>query len=226
MMRLLYTPSACSISPHIVLEEIGEPFQAQLVNIKGGETRSEAFLKINPKGKIPVLVLDDGTVVTENPIILQLLARTYPHKGLMPANREFEALQVCEYLTGTVQNFGLARLLRPGLFCEDEKYWDGVRKEGEKVLEKGFELIGQRLGRGPFLFDQFSIADASLFYFELRASGLRINLPAVVRSHYDMMRKRPAVLKVLAREDLNIADFLLEDFDELYDTERYGAPSG
>jgi glutathione S-transferase len=79
-MRLLYTPAACSISPHIVLEEIGEPFETQRIAIMQGETRSDAFLRINPKGKIPVLVLDDGIVVTENPVILQLLARTSPER--------------------------------------------------------------------------------------------------------------------------------------------------
>ena len=210
MMRLLYTPSACSISPHIVLEEIGELFETQLVAIMQGETRSDAFLRVNPKGKIPVLVLDDGTVVTENPVILQLLARTYPERGLLPTDRirEFEALQVCEYLTGTVQNFGIARLFRPSLFCEGEQYWNDIRKEGEKVMLKGFDLIAPRLESGPFLFDQFSIADASLFYFELHASRLRIAMPTAVRSHFDMMMNRPSVQKVLAREELKLADFL------------------
>jgi glutathione S-transferase len=209
-LRLLYTPAACSISSHIVLEEIGEPFETQRIAIMDGETRSEAFLSINPKGKIPVLILDDQTIVTENPVILQFLARMHPEHGLLPGGlrREIEALEVCEYLTGTVQNFGIARLFRPALFCEDKECWDDVRKEGERVMLKGFELIAPRLAGGPYLFDQFSIADASLFYFELHASRLRIAMPVAVRSHFDRMLKRPAVQKVLAREELNLADFL------------------
>jgi glutathione S-transferase len=207
-MRLYYSPSACSIIPHIVLEEIGEPFVPHLV--VRGQTRSDTFLSVNPKGKIPVLVLDDGIVVTENPIILQLLARMYPAHGLLPTTRtdEFGALQVCEYLIGTVQVFGLTRLFRPSVFCEDEGHWENIRREGEKVLLEGFHLIAPRLETGPFLFERFSIADAALFYFELHASRLRIAMPSVVRSHFDMMIRRPAVQKVLVREELNMADFL------------------
>lgn len=210
-MRLLYTSAACSISAHIALEEIGEPFETQYVAILEGETRSDAFLSINPKGKIPVLVLNDGTVVTENPVILQFLARTFPEHGLLPADRigEFEALQICEYLTGTVQNFGIARLFRPSMFCESEESFDDIRKQGEEVLLKAFDLIAPRLENGPFLFDQFSIADASLLYFQLHANRLRIAMPAAVRSHFNKMINRPTVQKVLAREDLNLSDFLL-----------------
>jgi glutathione S-transferase len=207
-MQLYYTPSACSIIPHIVLEEIGERFVVH--HVARGQTRSDAFLCVNPKGKIPVLVLNDETVVTENPVILQLLAKMYPARGLLPTDRigEFEALQICEYLIGTVQVFGLTRLFRPSVFCEDEGHWDSIRKEGEKVLLKGFDLIATRLEGRPFLFDRFSVADASLFYFELHASRLRITMPALVRCHFDMMMKRPAVRKVLAREGLNMADFV------------------
>lgn len=209
-MRLLYTPAACSISPHIVLEEIGEPFETQFIDILQGETRSEKFLSLNPKGKIPTLILDDKTVVTESPVILQLLARMYPERELLPKNqtREFEALQICEYLTGTVQNFGIARLFRPSMFCAAAEHADEIRKEGAKVMLKGFDLIAPRLEKGPFLFDQFSIADASLFYFELHASRLRIAMPAAVQSHFDRMTKRPSVQKVMEREGVKLADFL------------------
>jgi glutathione S-transferase len=209
-MKLLYTPAACSISPHIVLEEIGRPFETQFVDILRGETRTEAFLRINPKGKIPTLILDDGAVVTESPVILQVLARMYPESGLLPKDRagEFEALQICEYLTGTVQNFGIARLFRPGLFCAAEQYADEIRREGKNVMLKGFDLMAARLEKGPFLLQQFSIADASLFYFELHASRLKIPMPPAVQAHFNMMTERLSVLKVMAREGLNLADFI------------------
>lgn len=209
-MRLLYTPAACSISPHIALEETGQPFETQAIAIMQGETRSDAFLSINPKGKIPVLILDDGTVVTENPVILQLIARLFPESGLLPADRagEYEALQLCEYQTGTMQTLGIGRLFRPGIFSPAPEHADDIREEGATIMRKGFELIAPRLEKGPFLFDRFSIADASLFYFELHASRLRIAMPAAVRAHFDMMLKRPAVERVIAREGVNLAEFL------------------
>src|ERR1700733_2844369 len=151
LMKLLYTPAPCSISPHIVLEEIGRPFETQFVDILKGETRTESFLRINPKGKIPTLILDDGTVVTESPVILQVLARMFPESGLLPGgpSREVEALQICEYLTGTVQKFGIARLFRPSLFCAAEEFADEIRREGKNVMLKGFDLIAPRLENGP-----------------------------------------------------------------------------
>ena len=207
-MRLFYSPSACSIIPHIVLEEIGRPFDAQ--HVLRGETQSDAYLRINPKGKVPLLVLDHGVVVTENPVILQLLARMYPECELLPPNHdnEYEALQICEYLIGTIQVYGLTKLFRPSLFCEEEQHWDGIRKQGEQMLLKGFDLIAPRLGRGPFLFERFSIADACMFYFELHASRLRIAMPGAVRAHFDIMMARQSVQKVILREGLDLADFL------------------
>jgi glutathione S-transferase len=130
-----------------------------------------------------VLVLDDGNAVTETPVILQLIARMYPERGLLPTDRlrEFEALQICEYLSNTVHNFGLTRLFRPQVFCAHEERWDDVRKEGEQVLKTAFDLIAPRLENGPLLFDRFSIADASLFFFELHARRLQISMPVTVR---------------------------------------------
>lgn len=210
-MRLYLTPGACSISPHIVLEEIGEPFETRHVAIMQGESRSDAFLSINPKGKIPVLVLDDGNVVTENPVILQLLARLYPDHRLLPADRagEFDALQLCEYLTGTVHTLGLGRLFRPGMFDPDPDHADDVRAEGARIIAKGFDLVAPRLLERPYLCEAFSIADASLFYFELHANRLGIEMPAAVRLHFERMLERPAVVRVLAKEGLDRADFRL-----------------
>jgi glutathione S-transferase len=209
-MRLIYSPAACSISPHIVLEEIGQPFIADRVLVRQGAAQTDAFLKVNPKGKVPVLVLDDGSVVTETPVILQFLATTYADRGLMPPSRMqgFETLQICEYFSNTVHNYALTRLFRPQYFCMHEEHWDDIRKEGEAILHEAFSLIAPRLENGPFLFDQFSIADASLFFFELHASRLQIAMPAAVRTHFDLLMQRPSVQSVMAREELDPADFL------------------
>ena len=209
-MQLFYSPGACSISSHLILEEIRQPFATVRVSTKEGGTQTDAFLSLNPKGKVPVLVLDDGSVVTETPVILQLIARMYPERGLLPTDllREFDALQICEYLSNTVHNFGLTRLFRPQLFCAHEEHWDGVRKQGERVLKKAFDLIASRLANRPHLFDEFSIADSALFFFELHASRLQISMPAAVRAHFELLMTRPSVQRALATEELNLAEFL------------------
>lgn len=206
-MRLLYTPGACSISPHIILEEIGRPYETRPVAIMDGETRSEAFLHVNPKGKVPVLILDDDMVVTENPVILQLLAQMFPEARLLPTDRAgtYEALQLCEYFTGTMHGLGLSRLFRPGMFCAAPDQMETVRRQGADVIAKGFDLIAPRLERGGYLLGAFSIADASLFYLEFHACRLGITMPDAVLAHFLRMIERPSVQHVLAKEELSLA---------------------
>lgn len=209
-MRLYYAAGGCSISPHLVLEKIGKPFEVDHVKIREGGTRAAAFLRMNPKGKTPVLVLDDGTVMTENPIICQYLADTNPAAELLPTDLKtrFEALQISAYFCDTVHNYGLTRLFRPQFFCGGESYWDGIRKEGEQMLLKAFSLIAPRLEMSKFLFDKFSITDAAVFFFEMHASRLKIAMPASVQAHFERLLSFPETQRVLAREELDMAEYL------------------
>jgi len=77
MLTLYYAPGACSIAPHIVLEESGEKYEAQAVDLANGEQRSERYLKINPQGRVPVLRLDDGEFLSENTAILPYLGKRF-----------------------------------------------------------------------------------------------------------------------------------------------------
>ncbi|MCS6945130.1 MAG: glutathione S-transferase N-terminal domain-containing protein, partial [Sutterellaceae bacterium] len=78
-MKLYYSPGACSLSPHIVLRELGVPFELVKVNLKTKRTADDRdFTTINPKGYVPALELDDGQVLTEGPAIVQYLADRNP----------------------------------------------------------------------------------------------------------------------------------------------------
>lgn len=212
-MRLYYSPNGCSISPHLALEEIGRPFEVERLVVAEGATRTETFLSINPKGKTPVLELDDGTIVTENPVILQYLARSCPDSNLLPKNRrqEFEALSISEYFSNTVHNFGLTPLFRPQFFCDSELSWEGIREKGKAILQEAFNLIAPQLKRSTFLFHDFSVADASVFYSEMHASRMRIGMPASVRAHFEALMAKAGTQRVLAREGLDPAAFLPTD---------------
>ena len=83
MLILYYWPGASSVVPHIVLEEIGAPYERQVVNLAQGEHKSGAYLKINPHGKVPALAVD-GLVLTENVAILTYLAKRFPETQLLP----------------------------------------------------------------------------------------------------------------------------------------------
>jgi glutathione S-transferase len=83
MLILYYWPGASSVVPHIVLEEIGAPYERQLVNLAQGEHKGGAYLKINPHGRVPALAVD-GMVLTENVAILTYLAKRFPETQLLP----------------------------------------------------------------------------------------------------------------------------------------------
>src|ERR1700720_4401269 len=103
-MKLMYSPGACSIGIHVLLEEIGKPYEAQLVNLReGGQFKTE-FTSINPKSKVPTLVRDDGSVLTEYGAIARWLARTHPEAALLPQDPDSEAraIELLDYVVGTV----------------------------------------------------------------------------------------------------------------------------
>src|SRR5689334_20681556 len=98
-MKFYWGPHTCAIGIHILLEEIGKPYESVKMDVAGGATQQEPFKSINPKGKVPTLVRDDGTVMTEYGAIATWLARTNPDKGLIPADPEAErrGMEVMDY---------------------------------------------------------------------------------------------------------------------------------
>ena len=98
-MKLYFSPGACSLASHIMLREVGAEFDLEQVDNKAKKTKSGAdFWQINPKGYVPVLELDDGRRITENPAILQYIGDQYPNSGLVPACGSFERYRVQEWL--------------------------------------------------------------------------------------------------------------------------------
>src|SRR5262249_33532325 len=101
MLTLYYAPGACSMAAHIVLEESGEKYQPKKVNLAGGEQRTEAYLKINPQGRVPALKLDDGGPLAENTAILPYLGKRF---GLWPSDpvAEAKALSLIGFFAASV----------------------------------------------------------------------------------------------------------------------------
>ena len=98
-MKLYFSPGACSLSPHIVLHELGLPFEAVQVDLKTKRLKDGAdFWQVNPKGYVPTLQLDDGAILTEGPAIVQYLADQKPTAGLAPANGSFARYRLQEWL--------------------------------------------------------------------------------------------------------------------------------
>ena len=205
-MKLMYSPGACSIGIHVLLEEIGKPYEAQLVNLREGAQFKPEFTSVNPKSKVPTLVRDDGSVLTEYPAIAYWLARTNPDKKLLPDDVDAQArvLEALDYCVATVHMQGFSRLFRASNYTPNPADEDKVKERGKEMVEKGFAVMDKALAGKDYLAGSFSIADSALFYVEFWG-GKRMNmkLPPNCEAHLDRMMARPAVQRVLQQEGLN-----------------------
>jgi len=205
-MKLMYSPGACSIGIHVLLEEIGKPYEAQLVNLREGAQYKAEFTLVNPKSKVPTLVRDDGSVLTEYPAIAYWLARTNPDKKLLPddVDSQARALEALDYAVATIHMQGFGRLFRAANFTPNPEDEDKVKERGKEVAEKGFALMDKALAGKDYVAGPFSIADSALFYVEFwGAKRMNMKLPPNCEAHLNRMLARPAVQRVLQQEGLN-----------------------
>ena len=204
-MKLYYTPGACSMGIHVLLEEIGKPYEAVKLDIRAGENTRPPFSELNPKGKVPTLQRDDGSVVTEYPVIAYYLAKKNPDAGLLPRDEDAElrAAEVMDYVVSTVHMQGFARLFRPGNFSANEAEHDAVRAKGREIIEKGFALLDKTMAGKDYVAGPYSCADSALFYVEFwAAERMNIPLPPNLAAHFERMMARPAVRRVIEQEGL------------------------
>ena len=205
-MKLMYSPGACSIGIHVLLEEIGKPYETRLVNLREGAQYKPDFTSVNPKSKVPTLVRDDGSVLTEYPAIAYWLARTNPEKKLLPDDVDAQArmIEALDYAVATVHMQGFGRLFRAANFTPNPEDEDKVKERGKELVEKGFAVLDKALAGKDYLAGSFSIADSALFYVEFWG-GKRMNmkLPPNCEAHLNRMMARPAVQRVLQQEGLN-----------------------
>src|SRR5690606_6997647 len=129
-MKLFYAPGACSLGIHLLLEEIGKPYEIARVDLASGAQYQPEYLKVNPKSKVPALLRDDGSIVTEYPAIATWLAKSNPEKNLIPANLEDEVrmIELMEYIVSTLHMQAFGRIFRPAKFCENEAEHAAIRE--------------------------------------------------------------------------------------------------
>lgn len=202
-MKLFYAPGACSIGIHVVLEEIGAPYEAQKIDLRSGEQMKEPYASLNPKGKVPALLRDDGRLITEYPVISTWLAETFPEAGLMPAqpDERLQAAMTTDFVVATLHMQGFSRLFRPSAFAPSEADADKVKERGKQIAAKGFEVIAKEMDGQDWVAGTYSYADAALFYVEWWAKArLNLPVPAALAAHLGRMMARPAVQRVLQAE--------------------------
>lgn len=204
-MKFYMAPGSCSTGIHILLETLELPFEVWIVNIPAGENMRPEYLKINPRGTVPSLVLDDGTALTDFKTIAVWLADRYPRGRLLPEDPALrqQVIDLLEFALIQLHGEGFTRIF------VTERYAPGnqaaaqadVRSHGRDIVSQAFDILERKLpADGYAVGPQFTVADAALFYNEFWADKLGIPLPPKVAAHYRRVRARPVVKAVLAEE--------------------------
>ena len=206
MDTLYYSPGACSLAPHILLKEIGEPFELRRVSIAEGQHLEPEYLALNPRGRVPTLVTH-GAVVTEAAAILLHLAARHPRLDLAPGAGIANA-RCCEWLMflAASVHIAYAQLWRPRRFTlEPGPHDEALARAGRADIVRYTADVEARLGSPWALGERYSIVDAYLlpFYRWSVRIGLDLEQSAPKWSAWrDAMLQRPAVLHVLQAEGL------------------------
>lgn len=203
-MKLYYSPGACSLGIHILLEETGIPCEMEVVSLKEGAQHKPYFTAINPKAKIPALMRDNGHLLTEYPAIATYIARTSPAAGLIPtdADAEAQAIEAMDYVVATVHMQGFARIARPGNFSPNEAEKEAVQARGREIYAKGVGMLDSALAGKDWIAGPYSLADAALFYVSNWSPRADVALPPNLAAHFARMKQRPAVQRAMAAEGL------------------------
>jgi glutathione S-transferase len=201
IMKLYYSPGACSLSPHIVFCELGLAPTLVKVSTKTHQTEDGAdFYGINPKGYVPVLELDNGQRLTEGPVIVQYLADLAPEKKLVPANGTFERYRLQEWL-GYI-NSEVHKLFGP-LF--DPTISVEQKAATQKRIGARLDWIAPQLADKYFLLgEQFTVADAYLFTILNWTGfvGMDLGKWPTLANYVGRIAARPAVQAALKAEGL------------------------
>src|SRR5262245_19575772 len=204
MLNLYYAPQTCALASHITLEEAGAQFEVTRVDFTKEEQRKPAYLKINPKGRVPSLITDHG-ILTETPAILVYRAQRYPNAGLAPFDDPFAFARVQSfnsYLCSTV-HVAHAHRMRGHRWVDDPAAIQAMKKKVPQSVGDCFELIEKEMFEGPYVMgERYTICDPYLFTLTqwLALDGVDINRFPKIRDHHTRVAARPAVAKAVADE--------------------------
>lgn len=204
MLKLFYSPGACSMASHIALEEAGARYERVRVNLAGGEQRGEAYAKINPKGRVPALATDQG-VLTETTAILAYVAQTHPQAKIAPLDDPFAFARVQEFnafLSSTV-HVSHAHRVRGSRWSDDPAVIEGLKLKVAQNMTDAFQLIETKMLAGPYVLgDRFTVADGYLFTMARWLEGDSVDIKKFpkVNDHQKRVADRPAVQRILAAE--------------------------
>jgi glutathione S-transferase len=202
MLKLFYSPGSCALASHIALEEAGADYEAVRLNFGANEQRGAEYLAINPKGRVPALATDRGTL-SENPAILLYIAQTHPAANLAPLDDPFALARVQAfnmYLCATV-HVAHAHGRRGYRWADDPAAIAAMVAKVPQSVGDCFALIESELFAGPWAMgDDYTICDPYLFTVSqwMEADDIDPARFPKVADHRRRMAERPAVTRALA----------------------------
>jgi glutathione S-transferase len=200
-MKLYYSPGACSLSPHIALLEAGLPYDLVKVDLRAKKLENgDDYLKVNPKGQVPALALDSGELVTEGPVIVQMIADKASGKNLAPARDSAERYKLLEWLNfvGTELHKNFGPMFSPILSDDAKAFFK------DRVMGKFKYLDGVLAGHDYLMGKQFTVADGYLFTMLCWADRMKFDLSALpnLLAYKARVAARPMVQEALTKEGL------------------------
>ncbi len=204
MNILFYAKGTAALPPHIILEEIGAPYEVRRIDFAKSEQQSDEYLQINPRGRVPSLVTPDG-ILTEAPAILTYLAQTNPEANLVPTDpfNLARAQEFNSYLCSTAHVFHSHRF-RGHRWSDDAEAIESMKAKVASNMTECADMIETNFLHDTWVLgEEFSISDAYLFLAErwIIADGANIDDFPKLRAHYDRMMTRPSVQKVVKLHD-------------------------
>ncbi|WP_137132213.1 glutathione S-transferase family protein [Rhizobium sp. FY34] len=203
MYTLFFSPGACSLASHIALIEAGLSFELKRLKFAENEQRSPDFLKVNPKGRVPALVTDQGTL-SESPAILTFIAQMAPEKKLVPADPfGLARVQAFNSFIASTVHVNHAHGRRASRWADEPGSIEDMKRKVPATMRDCFQLIEADLQDGSWVMGgEFTIADIYLFVMEtwLAGDGVDINEFPKVKAHFERMSARASVQKALADE--------------------------
>lgn len=201
MLTLYYAPSTCALASHLALEFAGADYRTVRVDFASRQQRSPEYLALNPKGRVPALVTDQG-VLTETPALLQYIAQAFPQAQLAPLDDPFQLARMNEfnsYLCSTV-HIAHAHRMRGYRWADDEAAIEAMKRKVTSNIAECFGLIEREMLADPWVLgERFSVSDLYLFTLAgwMASDGVDRSAFPKVAAHHARLSADPRVVKVL-----------------------------
>jgi glutathione S-transferase len=196
---LYYAPNACSLVPYVTLTEADAKFEVRTLNFRKHQHMSADYLKLNPKHKVPFLVVD-GRGLSENVAIQTWVARQFPQTRLLPGDpwQELQAISILAWCASGIHPF-LSRINNTKRVCDIPGADEGVRRSAKEMLFEAYRIADDMLAGREFFFDHFTAADAHFFWCLRRGAQLDVDHSGFPNcaAHFERMKARRSVQKVL-----------------------------